>query len=200
MQKTAGVLFFLAGATILLGILTAEIFYPTNYSVSLNMISNLGSTPPPDSIIRQPSATIFDHTLMLAGILIILGTYLLRSLKQNSFLIAAIMMGIGTFGVGIFPAFHAIVHPLVALAAFLSGAVAAIVSAKITKLPFSLFSILLGIISLLFLFLGIIFPNDIIPLLGKGGAERWVLYPLIIWLIGFGGYLMNTESIKKKKY
>jgi hypothetical protein len=25
--------------------------------------------------------------------------------------------------------------------------------------------------------------------LGVGGAERWVAYPEILWLMGFGGYL-----------
>ncbi len=27
--------------------------------------------------------------------------------------------------------------------------------------------------------------------MGSGGVERWVVYPLLLWLTGFGGYLLG---------
>jgi hypothetical protein len=28
-------------------------------------------------------------------------------------------------------------------------------------------------------------------ILGAGGAERWVAYPIVLWLVVFGGYLIG---------
>jgi len=73
----AGILFFLAGMVILMGIITAEAYYPDQpvYTTHNSMISDLGSTMPPNSIITQPSATIFNLSMIITGILILLGTY-----------------------------------------------------------------------------------------------------------------------------
>lgn len=191
MYKTAGVLFFFAGSILLMGILTAEIFYPVSYSISQNMISNLGATPPPDSVVREPSAFIFDNSLRICGILLLAGTYLLYKYSKDKRTLSLAFMGLGTFGVGIFPAFHSIAHPISALTAFLGGGVAAVATSKLTKPPFSYIAILFGSISLVFLFLGLFLPDLIVPIMGRGGTERWVAFPLILWLTGFGGYLMG---------
>lgn len=199
MQKVAGLFFFLAGCVILLGILTAEIFYSTNYSISLNRISNLGSTPPPHSIIRQPSAAIFDTSLIISGIMILMGAYFLyQSLKKKLLIIALSVLGIGCFGVGVLPAYHAAIHPLIALIAFLGGGISAIVSSKNTTSPFSWLALCLGMISLLLLFLGVVMPHTVVPYLGAGGTERWIMYPVLLWLTGFGGYLMSQAEQRKK--
>lgn len=194
MKRIAGMLFFLAGVTIVMGIITAEIFYPA-YSISQSMISNLGATRPPHSIIHEPSAAIFDTTMIVTGLLVLAGAYCLHKTHKEKLLTFAIVgMGLGTLGVGVFPAFHANAHPLVALIAFLSGGIAAIVSSRITKPPFAFISLFLGLITLLFLFLGITFPSFIVPILGAGGTERWVAYPAVLWLLGFGGYLMGLHK------
>lgn len=196
-RKIAGLLFFLAGSVIFLGILTAEIFYPVNYSIAKNMISNLASTPPPHSIIREPSAKIFDNAMVLTGGMILFGAYLIyKSFRKKIFTLAMIFLGLGTFGVGLFPAFHAIIHPIIALIAFLGGGTAAMLSSRITQNPFSTCAIIFGVLSLLFLFSGLFLPREIVPILGAGGTERWVAYPIIVWLIGFGGYLMNEKKLK----
>jgi len=193
MLKLSGLLFFLSGTTIFLGILTAEIFYP-NYSISLNMISSLGATPPPDSVIKEPSAYIFDSVMALAGVLTVAGALFSRKTNKNLLTIFLLLLGIGTLGVGIFPAFHKIFHPISALTAFLSGGVAAILSSKKTSSPFKYIALILGIIALVFLVLGLFFPHSFISTLGRGGVERWVAYPIIIWMIGFGAYLMAQDK------
>jgi hypothetical protein len=33
--------------------------------------------------------------------------------------------------------------------------------------------------------------------LGLGGIERFVVYPLLLWMLGFGAYLIGDSSDKK---
>lgn len=200
MQRVSGLLFFLGGVVMFMGIITAEIFYPPGYSISLNMISNLGSTRPPHSIINEPSAGIFDISLMIAGLLVIGGGFLIKKFaKKRLIYLPLLLMGVGTLGVGIFPAFHRYLHPVVALVAFLFGGLAAITSTPVIRPPFKYLSIILGAITLTALGLGIVFTNLVVPILGAGGIERWVAYPCMLWLIGFGGYLMGQKSLNNSK-
>lgn len=196
MQKVAGALFFLAGITITMGIINAEIFY-SGYSISLNMISTLGASPPPDSIIKQPSATIFDYAIALSGIMILIGTCdLYIKARKKLLLLPFMLLGVGALGVGIFPAFHPLAHPISALLAFLSGGIAAITSSRYTTAPFSYIAFFLGIITLVFLFIGMVAPQLVVPIFGRGGTERWVAYPVILWLTAYGGYLMGSAKSK----
>lgn len=192
----AGLLFFLAGSIILMGIITAETFYPEKYTytTSDSMISDLGATEPPNSIITQPSANIFNFSMMIVGILILLGTYFLFMALNDK--IAAILiglLGLGALGVGVFPGNVNPQHPLFALTTFISGGISAIYSYSLINSPFKYLSVVFGIICLFFLFTASIF----IPIMGGGGVERWVAYPIVLWLIGFGGYLMGLSSKEK---
>lgn len=199
MNKTAGLLFFLSGAVIILGILTSEIFYP-NYNISKDYISTLGSTPPPNSIVKEPSAKIFDFAMILAGILTIVASYSLFQVVGNRLIpIFFAIAGVGTAGVGIFPAFTGIPHLASALAAFVFSGISAILAYKISKPPFSYLSVILGFLTLIFLTLGLLLPKYIVPILGIGGTERWIVYPAAILFIGLGGYLMGTNGTGKSK-
>jgi len=80
---------------------------------------------------------------------------------------------------------------------FISGGIAAITSFRIIETPFKYISVLLGVLSLILFFMA----GTFIPFLGMGGTERWVVYPLLLWITGFGGYLMGAGSnlnIKKE--
>lgn len=196
MSKSAGMLFLIAGFLIFMGITTSEIFYP-NYSVRNDYISNLGSTRPPHIVIHQPSSNIFDSTILIGGLLIIVSAYFLHKVKKDhAFWIIVSLMGIGNFGVGLFPAFHKFAHPFFAFFAFVAGGIGAILSSRVTTAPFKYFSIALGSTALVFLVVGVLFTSQIIPFLGIGGTERWVAYPILIWLMSFGGYLMNSSNKK----
>ncbi len=189
-QKVSGALLFLAAFVTLMGIITAEAFYPPGYSTADNEISDLGSTRPPESLIFQPSATIFNSTMWVAGLLIITATYFLyKSCKRFIIIIPLGLLGIGVLGVGIFPGNVATFHPLFAMTTFIAGGVAAILSSRVVSPPFSYIAIVLGLITLFTLF----FAGLFIPILGDGRTERWVAYPVVMWLSGFGGYLMNSK-------
>ena len=85
-------------------------------------------------------------------------------------------------------------HPIFALITFISGGIAAIASSKIIESPYSHISLCIGGVSLLFL----VSASFFIPILGGGGTERWIVYPLIVWSIGFGTYLLGTNARLKK--
>lgn len=191
--KRAGIFFFLAGCIILMGIITAESFYPENYKYTTanSMLSDLGATEPPNSIITQPSATIFNLSMILTGVLILIGTYFLFRFYNDQ--LAAILiglLGLGALGVGIFPGNVNPQHPLFALTTFTSGSLSAIYSYRIIESPLKYLTPIFGVISLVFLCCFSIFT----PILGAGGVERWVAYPIILWLLGFGGYLLGLGS------
>lgn len=77
---------------------------------------------------------------------------------------------------------------------FLSGGFCAITSLKIVTPPFKYIGIAFGSIALLTWFLAVFASATIISFIGIGGTERWVAYPIMLWLTGFGGYLMNKEN------
>jgi hypothetical membrane protein len=80
-----------------------------------------------------------------------------------------------------------------AMLAFLSGGFSAIASAKIASAPFKYIGIVLGSVALLTWCAAVFFPTIIVPFIGIGGAERWIVYSLVLWLTGLGGYLMNKQ-------
>ena len=55
----------------------------------------------------------------------------------------------------------------------------------------SYLSIILGLATLAALFL---FVGGINLGLGVGGMERMIVYPALLWAVGFGGHMMATED------
>lgn len=194
LKSKAGVSLFVVGGIALLGIITAEVLYP-GYS-TLQEISDLGASRPPNSVIKQPSATIFNITMLISGALVLIATYFLyQEFKRLDLSLSLGLFGIGIFGVGVFPGNVVPWHQIFALITFFSGGVAAVISSRTIKAPFKYLSILFGGISLLVL-LSVVFLGEANPLsfLGFGGIERWVIYPILLWVTGFGGYLMGESS------
>jgi hypothetical membrane protein len=101
------------------------------------------------------------------------------------------LFGLGVLGVGIFPGNYGTVHALFALLTFVAGGLAAIVAVSVESGPFRYFSVLLGATGLMTLLLFMVMgdANPMAPL-GDGGIERWVAYPILLWMAGFGGHLM----------
>ncbi|MBZ0288322.1 MAG: DUF998 domain-containing protein [Anaerolineae bacterium] len=185
----------LTGILIFMGIITAEIFYPPGYSTSQNEISDLGATRPPDSIIVQPSATIFNVTMMLSGVMLIASVYFIQRAFRDRLVSGSILaLGVGILGVGIFPGNNAAIHPLFALLTFSAAGISAVVSSRVSRAPFRYIAILLGATTLVFLILAFFFSSVIFPILGDGGTERWIAYPSVLWITGFGGYLLALQE------
>ncbi|MGE5225698.1 MAG: DUF998 domain-containing protein [Planctomycetaceae bacterium] len=191
-ERRAGLALAGAGIAMLLGIITAEALYPATYTTHANMISDLGGTEPPDSVVLQPSAAIFDATMVVAGLAIVLGAWFLsRALGRRGVTIATALLGLGVLGVGLFPGDTGQVHMWFALLAFTSGGVAAVASARVTPQPLRTVEAALGAAALA-MFLATFVHGGSTPIadLGDGGAERWIAYPVILWLVLFGGWLL----------
>ncbi len=195
----AGALFLIAAAQFVLGLVIAEARYP-GYSLSANYVSDLGV---------GPSSIIFNTSVFLLGALILAGVFLLRksqSLKTVNILL--LLMALGSMGVGVFTKDNTLVHGAVSSAAFFFSALSAIASIKVLDMPFSLISGILGITTLgaLALFsIGMVASGSITSTeaidsvyylgLGPGGMERMIVYPGLIWLAAFGGYLLKRETV-----
>ncbi len=191
-QSVAGALLFTVGVLAFLGIITAEALYP-GYSTSQNQISDLGATQPPNSVIVQPSATIFNITMIASGLLVITATYCIhRAFRSRTVTVSLALFGIGVLGVGIFPGNYGDLHAIFALLTFVAGGLSAIMAYKVEKSPFRYFSAVLGAISLLNLLLYFVLgESSPFAAFGLGGLERWIAYPILLWATGFGGYLMG---------
>ena len=97
--RLGGALLTIAGVTILMGIITAEALYPDAYTTGGNEISDLGGTRPPNSLIFQPSAMIFDLSMAAIGILVIAGSWFVhRVFGRRSVTIPMTVLGIGALG------------------------------------------------------------------------------------------------------
>jgi hypothetical membrane protein len=176
-EKIAGVLFFIAASQFILGLIVAEALYP-GYSTSTNYISDLGI---------GPSSTIFNVSVFLIGLLAIIGTYFLqRAFHLTMVTILLTIAALAAMNVGIFTENSEPMHTLASFFVFLFSGLSAIFSYKLTKVPFNIIGILLGITSLLAL---ILYGSTIYFGLGVGGMERMIVYPILIWMIGVGGYL-----------
>src|SRR6185436_13853450 len=148
----AGALLSITGIGVILAILTNEALYPAarHYSTFANTISDLGGTEPPNSYMVQPNRLIFIITMAIAGVLVLVSTYLLwRVVEPRPFLFALGVFGVGIVGIALFPGNVATIHPLFSLLCFLGGSVAAISSRRILDVPLRYFAVALGSIALL---------------------------------------------------
>ena len=171
-------------------IITAESLFPDIYTTHANEISDLGRPQPPDDTAHQPSAAIFNVTMIVTGTMIVAAAYALYRRDRSPLVPASIaLMGIGLLGVGAFPGNYSVLHGIFAGLTFVSGGTAAILSSRMQTAPFRYVSIGLGVVSLAALaFYQLGTDTRLFEELGEGGAERWITYPVVIWQIAFGAY------------
>jgi hypothetical membrane protein len=188
-EKIFGALLFVGTVQFVILMNVAEQLYP-GYSVSMNYISDLGATCRQVCQIVQPTATIFNSSIMLLGLLLIIGAYCVRrSFKRGPLTVLLILTGIGALGVGLFPETTGIIHHIFSAVVFLFAGLSAIASFQITKRPMSYLSTLMGLVTLVALML---YLSNIFFGLGPGGMERMIAYPALLWGVGLGGHLMHT--------
>jgi len=187
----SGTLLFLGGFLIFMGIITSEIFYKSPYNTRDSYISELATVPAGGKEIQEPSASIFNYTMIATGIMVMLaGFFIQKVFRKYLSTIPVALLGIGLTGVGVFPGNIAPWHFIFALLIFVFGGIAAITSFKIVHSPLRYIFILLGITALAFL----VFFKFSGRYLGVGGAERWLFYPIVFWLTGMGTYLLGIKD------
>jgi hypothetical membrane protein len=116
-----------------------------------------------------------------------------RLYRDRVLTVVSTLFGAGTLGVGIFPG-NTTPHPIAAMIAFVFSALTAIAVVRVTSAPFRFMSVSVGLLSLIALIVG--FLGDSSPIaksIGIGGVERWVVFPMILWLAFFGGHLLASR-------
>jgi hypothetical membrane protein len=176
LSVTAGILYSCAGFALLMGITTAETKYPMLLHYSTRQeISDLGGTRPPQGLVTQPSAMIFDTTMLIAGVLLLAGAFAWwRLYRDRVLIVVSALFGAGVLFVGVFPG-NTAPQPFVAMIAFVFSAMTAIAVFRVTSAPFRFMSLLAGLLSLIALVAGE--PGDNSPVvksIGIGGTGRWV--------------------------
>lgn len=181
-RALAGLLFFLGGTVYSILTLIAETGYP-DYSTRTNFISDLGV---------GPTSAWWTGALFLAGLLGLGGTYLLyRALRprlvsvRGLLLICLGVFGVGAIGVGVFNETTSL-HGLFALMAFVFGGLSAILSFGVVRSPLRFVFPWLGILGLVSL---VLFATGNDLGLGRGGMERMIVLPVLLFEIGFGALL-----------
>jgi len=192
-SKISGTLLLVGATQFILFLIVAEAVYP-GYSVSANHISDLG-------VWGKPSAVFFNPSTILFGLTVLGSSYFInKEFKNPIFAILFGLAGAGALGVGVFPETTfvingiPVIHTISAATAFIVGGIAAIASFRFTKSPLRYVGVVLGVVALVatvlfrttedFGYLGI----------GVGGMERMIAYPPILWIIGFGGYLLGKNN------
>jgi len=179
-REIAG-LFILLGTTQFIIIFKISEFLYPGYSVANNYISDLGV---------GNTALLFNSSMIVLGILGIIAAFLLFE-WDKVFSILFLLSSIGALGVGVFPENMGIIHSISALITFLFSGVASVYSIKLDKHISRFIWCILGIMSLISLGLYI---NHRYLGLGVGGMERMIVYPVLIWLIGFSINIIHSEE------
>jgi len=188
--QAAGIFLFLLAAQFMVVIMLGAAIAP-GYDFNAAAISDLGVVP--------ATALLFNVSLVVVGVFNVLGGYLFYRAHGARWLLALFALaGIGAIGAGVFTLENPTgLHGLFALLAFLFFNLQAIGSATRLRGPMKLLAVVAGALGLVFVVLMALGDGGntaVFALFGHGGTERMIVYPPMLWLLAFGGYLMAGES------
>jgi hypothetical membrane protein len=182
--RTAGVLFFILGAQFMTAIMLAASIAPS-HDFSAGAISDLG--------VVSETALLFNASLVAVGILNLAGGALCYRSHRRRWLLAIFgVASIGAVGAGLVPLDRGQIHSLSALVAFVFFNIEALATAFVTRGPVRVVSLVAGAIGLAFTVLMAIGDSGnaaAFGVVGHGGTERMIVYPVMIWLMILGGSL-----------
>jgi hypothetical membrane protein len=188
--RTPGVLLFVLAAGFMTVIMLAASMAP-DHDIAGGAISDLG--------VIQETALLFNVSLIAVGVLNIVGGYLLYRVHGRGWLLGlAVLAGLGATGAGLIPLDTSDLHGIFALVAFLCFNLQALATSTITTGPMRALSVLAGVVGLVFVVVMVIGDagnTAIFGPIGHGGAERMIVYPAMLWMMAFGGYLMADPPL-----
>jgi hypothetical membrane protein len=188
-SRVAGILLFVLAAQFMVVIMLAASIAP-EYDFHAAAISDLG--------VITETALLFNVSLFAVGALNILGGYLyFRSHRKAWILALFVLAGLGATGAGVFPLDSAGPHGLFALLAFVAFNLEAIAVAAVVTGPMKALSVLAGVVGLVFVVLmatGDSGDASAFGSIGHGGTERMIVYPVMLWMLALGGYLMASDD------
>lgn len=188
-RKVAGALFAAAAGWFVTILMLAAALVP-EYELGTTSLSELG--------VAEESALVFNGSLLVVGILTVVGGYLFYRSHDTPWLLGMFCLaGLGAFGMGVFPDDYGALHLVFVALAFLFYNLAAIGTGVRIRGPMVVVSVLMGAVGLVFagiLVLGITGNPEVYGPFGVGGIERMVLYPAMLWLLIFGGYMVASTG------
>ncbi len=187
-RRLAGVVTFIEAAQFMTVIMLAASMAP-GYDVGGGAISDLGVIP--------ETALLFNASLVLVGVLNVVAGVLLHRIGGGRGLLALyVLAGIGAIGAGLIPLDRSDLHGLFALVAFIVFNLQAIAARGVSDGPMAAIGVLAGLVGLAFVGLMVVGDSGnpaVFGPIGHGGAERMIVYPVMLWLLAFGGYLLARE-------
>ena len=187
-RHLAGVVTFIEAAQFMTVIMLAASMAP-GYDVGGGAISDLG--------VIAETALLFNASLVLVGVLKVVSGVLLARIGGGRGLLALYALaGIGAIGAGLIPLDRGGAHGLFALAAFVVFNLQAIAARRVSEGPMAAIGVVAGLVGLAFVGLMVVGDSGdpaVFGPIGHGGAERMIVYPVMLWLLAFGGYLLARE-------
>jgi hypothetical membrane protein len=185
----AGLLFFTLAAQFMTVIMLAAAMVP-GYDFRAAAISDLGVLP--------ETALLFNVSLVLVGVFNLLGGYFFYRTHGKRWLLAVFALAsVGAIGAGLFPLDTGGLHGIAALLAFVFFNVQAVGSATRLTGIMRILSVLaggLGLVFVVLMALGDAGNAAAFGAIGHGGTERMIVYPVMLWLVAFGGYLLGESE------
>jgi hypothetical membrane protein len=183
--RLPGILSFVLAAQFMTVIMLAASMAP-GYDVAGGAISDLGVIP--------ETAWLFNLSLLAVGVLDIVAGWLLYRLHRRRWILGvSLLAGLGAVGAGLVPLDAGGLHGLFALVAFVGFNLQAIASSTIVEGPMRAVSLLAGVVGFVFVVIMVIGDagtTAVFGPIGHGGAERMIVYPAMLWMLAYGGYLM----------
>jgi len=184
-----GLILSIMSAQFLLVLMLGAAIAP-DYSVHDNAISDLGVIP--------QTALLFNASLFLFGLFVIIAAYFYHPLHKKRWItLLFIISGIGAIGVAFFPLDNPVIHSIFAFLAFLFTNLLPIGISVLLPKPLNVLSMVIGTLGLVFLILHFLSDTGFLNaygVIGHGGSERMIVYPVLLWFIAFGGYLMASSE------
>ncbi|HKW04329.1 MAG TPA: DUF998 domain-containing protein [Nitrososphaerales archaeon] len=209
-MKIAGILFVFGGLLFILLSTASESLYPS-FSLLDNSFSDMAA-------VGTRTFPVEETAVFGVAITWIAGAYFLyRGTGRKIFSIFNAIAGTGSLLAGLSPEnLNLTIHSVGALLLFPFGAAAVFLSYRVIHSSFRYFSIGLGSLTAAATLVTFFGENIVGPCgncvgktpgyvqsltqlgLGLGGWEAMIIFPLLIWLIGFGSYLMATSSSTRR--
>lgn len=184
-RAAAGLALLVLGASFLTGTMLAASIAP-GYDFHAGAISDLG-------VIEQ-TALLFNVLLIGVGALNVAAGYLLFQWHRRAWILALYLLaGIGAVGAGFMPLDTGTAHSLFALAGFVFFNLQAIATATLLRGPMRALSTSAGLIGLFYVVVMVIGDSGnptIFGVIGHGGSERMIVYPVMLWTLVVGGHLL----------
>ncbi len=186
-----GLLLFVVAALFLAVLLLSAAIAPEGILVE-NNLSSFG--------VLAETALLFNAGLVGVGLLDLVAARFWRRYRSGRLMpIIFAVAGAGAIGTGVINVgIEKHVHAVVSAAGFLGHvAMPFAIGARSKSVAVRLLSYLAGLSSLTFLLTWVVgmvgFTNAFGPF-GKGGTQLLILLPVVVWTLGFGGYLMASRK------